>query len=1391
MTIGFFGRGKRSAFALILSVGAMAFMVLLTLTLSSLVSSKIKILSAQKQARQARSNALLGMSVAISDLQRALGKDNAVSFSASVLDSDAETPKIDDVRTPYALGVLEIPKDRRDYSAYELQQEQMQLARAMRSEGGSDDVMWLISSQKRMKSPISESPEDLSEEVVTLAKYKILENYPEQYGGAVNSNLKSAELEVRAGKVPCSSGAYAFWISDESQKAKINLMRPDEYLGGPMGDALDMAAPADSRVAQICNTSFVDELCDLGLNPFLQDYNEENARRISKISNLSELALLSPELGQWAKDNVGDWTACCVGIPADVTQGRLKEDLSAYIYGGYGLEDKDPIVRGSGRSGDSDYSGADFELDSYDRNLPTFGLLRTWANLAENVEGFTDGVEPRAHVIDQSMPQQHGIYPMVNSIKWIMLPGYHLESGSLSAISKGGGTSIGLSMMMWPRIVMWNPNNVKLNASDYVIRIYMPFRIKIGSDPDYATARTRWRVYENGAKKGEIIVKYKATAAKRPHFGALFKSDVPTDNKMPAMNFLVENLELRPGESIELNVKSPGGKLQEYKDVPCNSMGGANLLEPSMMGAFDGPNATASATIRQCIKIDLGISLTVDSVEGDTALIEGLSLREVGDGSLRAETEGGKVIELKPYSHLAYEKTPSIYSGKPSLPYLETSVEDQEKWRIIEESYEGSSKRGGYEILLANGTRLFKSDMSEWESMNTIIENPKRGRTVEMGLSFGECGLNGKLNDYLQGNQYSAVINPEDALFESDMGEEDMSKNCKIALVLKESGDSVEVVYRGIWESAKFVRNLRLPDFFVTNNMIFTAANYRAPSLTSGNLSDSAVLKKAGDSLGEFDSGKINFALAHRYMKRDFRFDMFFAKRDSSMTKLDYTGMYSWKTGEPVTFPPGEYGDGGVSEIITNDLLKKYLESSGDGYGRRFGELLFMSGYSGYPYDTMVSAPFDYPRGENDIMSLGLFSRANLSPMVWQPTFAFANTYVSPYMDRENIIEQHKINENELIDICYLLNASVWDRFFLSSLPQKDSSSELASGMRLPNTRYFLKSVPLDKSELMGSDEAFKMAAAHIGIDGAFNVNSTSYEAWRAVLGGLLGTKKKTTLGEYINDTEQSAHDPDTLAMPNPGDIRPLFVPDPDEHFTWMDAIVGRSISESEIDMLAREIVKEVKIRAPFFSLSDFVNRRLMKYSEAESDENLNYQSLMGTLAAAIRKSELIEDRPKHFFNDKTKDFRVSRISDPKGYSYAYNINTLSAFLSRGSTYKRDLGEQVKADETQYIEHAIATPYDTGKWAHQTLGLRGLLSQSDLLSELAPFMAVRGDTFTVRAYGECKNSITGTLSKAYCEAVVQRSSEPVEGGDDVVAPQSSFGRRFNIVSFRWLTPTEL
>lgn len=90
------------------------------------------------------------------------------------------------------------------------------------------------------------------------------------------------------------------------------------------------------------------------------------------------------------------------------------------------------------------------------------------------------------------------------------------------------------------------------------------------------------------------------------------------------------------------------------------------------------------------------------------------------------------------------------------------------------------------------------------------------------------------------------------------------------------------------------------------------------------------------------------------------------------------------------------------------------------------------------------------------------------------------------------------------------------------------------------------------------------------------------------------------------------------------------------------------------------------------------------------------------------------------------------------------------------------------------------------------------LTQADIMTVLAPVLFTRSDTFTVRAYGEANNPLTGaTEGKAWCEAIVQRLPEPVTAVDATKPTDDEYripgagGRRFKIISLRWLTRSDI
>jgi type V secretory pathway adhesin AidA len=104
----------------------------------------------------------------------------------------------------------------------------------------------------------------------------------------------------------------------------------------------------------------------------------------------------------------------------------------------------------------------------------------------------------------------------------------------------------------------------------------------------------------------------------------------------------------------------------------------------------------------------------------------------------------------------------------------------------------------------------------------------------------------------------------------------------------------------------------------------------------------------------------------------------------------------------------------------------------------------------------------------------------------------------------------------------------------------------------------------------------------------------------------------------------------------------------------------------------------------------------------------------------------------------------------------------------------------------------------------------GYVVQSDILKPLGNSLMVRDDTFKIRAYGETVDLSGEVVAQAYCEAIVQRTTEYIDPSDDPTTPtididiqgnvtgtpsvsdiNERFGRRLKIVSLRWLEPSQI
>ncbi|MGJ8639034.1 MAG: hypothetical protein ACSHYA_06535 [Opitutaceae bacterium] len=341
-------------------------------------------------------------------------------------------------------------------------------------------------------------------------------------------------------------------------------------------------------------------------------------------------------------------------------------------------------------------------------------------------------------------------------------------------------------------------------------------------------------------------------------------------------------------------------------------------------------------------------------------------------------------------------------------------------------------------------------------------------------------------------------------------------------------------------------------------------------------------------------------------------------------------------------------------------------------------------------------------------------------------------------------------------DYSYELNDALWDDFFMSTiLPDNVESVEFP----LPNSRMIRWNG--DPSEPEPDWTNSTQTAEHLMLEGGFNVNSTSVAAWASVLGAL---RDVPTLGESSADSELR-HNFSRFSSP---DVKSTeLIP---EYGQSEELVAGfRSLSDDQILDLAESIVDEIKTRRsaskhPFLSLSQFVNRSID--SEDIDSTTRRRFAYMGPLQFAIDQSAVNGDPA---VSSSWESQPGNGLWDDE---YIFTVpDTVSPFLS----------ESLEAIRSRPFMDAAP----------------GSLTQADILAKIGAILTARSDTFTIRSYGSANSSISGdSQSAAYYEMTVQRMPEYHDAADLNHVPANSelnkrFGRRYQIVSTRWLSADEI
>jgi hypothetical protein len=403
------------------------------------------------------------------------------------------------------------------------------------------------------------------------------------------------------------------------------------------------------------------------------------------------------------------------------------------------------------------------------------------------------------------------------------------------------------------------------------------------------------------------------------------------------------------------------------------------------------------------------------------------------------------------------------------------------------------------------------------------------------------------------------------------------------------------------------------------------------------------------------------------------------------------------------------------------------------------------------------------------------------------PPFAFnlvANSDASPLIPQgtasNTSAEAAKGGQNLQHDDSYCLNHLLFDDWFVSSLaPEPAAFGKPSPGTSLkkrwteflndpsrPLANRAYHPLTADQADPDSSFEkhvategSWKTIASRFEVVGMFNVNSTSEKAWRALLGHSRNQKTAhldSSSRPQLSNRADFAFSRFSVA----GDVEASRAGSSGAKADCAEYAGYRQFDEEQLDFLAKEIVKQVRLRGPFLSLSEFVNRQL------SSNQDL---ALAGTIQTAL--------------------------------------NNLSASgLDPFRTLKINLTPETPNVSTATIPNS-GYQFPKAAEGYNLYGIPGWTRQADVLRPLAPVLTVRDDTFTIRAYGDVRDA-TGKkiIASAICEATVRRTRDFVDPSDDSATADLSnssgsvarkkpvnetFGRRFEIVSFRWLNPSEV
>ena len=529
----------------------------------------------------------------------------------------------------------------------------------------------------------------------------------------------------------------------------------------------------------------------------------------------------------------------------------------------------------------------------------------------------------------------------------------------------------------------------------------------------------------------------------------------------------------------------------------------------------------------------------------------------------------------------------------------------------------------------------------------------------------------------------------------------------------------------------------------------------------------------------------------------------------AAVTRGDANGMASGSTPAGYAFTSPSYKMVLRPANNWNDVIETPV-----GDTRAFGGLSATSGLSVVTSAVYTSVPFSAP------LSLAQYTHANFGIRDQEPLFQIGNSFASLSNNIASTYTTDGACGAASHDHSWMANAAIYDRFFLSgAAPVINRGKVVTEAKSLttvldefavgtgrlanPRTRLFPTRDPITVRAMLGDP---RRIAGTILTDGTFNVNSTSVDAWAA----LLATAKRNVMGaatELLPGTDKNARFPRAVrADAADYNYKTAF----NDKKAWTGLA---TLDDAQIKLLAKSIVEETRMRIrynhryqygistavsnvhyvimnrgvevplPYIGLAQFVNR-------FNCGAYPNQVAWQGCLQNAILRADV-------------DGANLSNRSSPLTAAPAYDASKLTVSAANSGpglipyTFKP--------------ANVVATdPRTNSSKGHSLRAAPTSLMQSDILEAVGSSLSTRSDTFVIRCYGDATDPLdpSRTLAGCWIEAVVQRipefcdRSQPPETEVAKLTDgqlhnpllnqiNRTLGRRFVILSTRTLTQKDL